>query len=499
MPDTTSPQSNAPTLPAKAGKEIGQSGTLIFGGIITGEEYNHSLTGAELLRKVEIMRRSSSTVRSALLIVKLPILGANWYMKAPSAKDGTVTSKDQEATDFINRELFKRNVDFFDFLRQATTCLDFGFSVFEKIYEATDYEGKPRIGISKLAFRKQNTIFKWEMNDGKPGVHQMVSTGKTGNYDIPREKIIIFTHEREGDNYEGVSLLRYAYKDWDMLDKLTIINAIALEKMGVGVPIVRARPDETPSPKDIADAKDTLANMRANEESFLSVPSTMEVEMLDQKANSTKEIIPTLNYHDRRISQSILAGFMELGGQSGSGAQSLSKDLTSLFMKSEEATAKVLQQTIMNDLIKQLCDLNFAQLDNGYPELVFDSLSDDDPAVTATSLGTLAEKKLLTPDLDTEDHLRKKFKLPALSTEGRDRYKKREELGDKAAEALANGDAPDEEGKTNPATKLTDKEGKKTDLKDSKPVKADPDDVKATALNDLKAARRKYIEVTFED
>jgi hypothetical protein len=189
------------------------------------------------------------------------------------------------------------------------------------------------------AFRKQNTIWKWEQSKSdQPGITQLVGDGS--QYDIPREKLVIFTNDKEGDNYEGVSLLRYAYMDWDMLDKLKVSEAIKLDRFSVGVPKGFAKDGQTPSTADLTAAEEILRNMRTNEEAFLLMPSTMDVEMLDMKSGSTEDIIPFLNYLDRRISQSILAGFMELGGQSGTGAQSLSKDLTSLFMKSKKPRQK---------------------------------------------------------------------------------------------------------------------------------------------------------------
>jgi hypothetical protein len=140
-------------------------------------------------------------------------------------------------------------VNWVDFMRQALTMLDFGHSVFEKVYEMTEYKGKPRIGLAKLAPRKQTTIYYWETPDHQPGITQWLLTrtgaGETGAIGIPREKLMYFINEREGDNFNGTSLLRYCYKDWHMKSKLTLVNAVGLEKQAVGVPKVtgQRRPD----------------------------------------------------------------------------------------------------------------------------------------------------------------------------------------------------------------------------------------------------------------
>jgi phage gp29-like protein len=414
------PDNKPASIPRKANKEIGVSGTIIYHGLINSEEYNRTLTGVTANKTYEIMRRSDSTIRSALQVVKLPILSANYTIKAPKSEDGKISEEYQERADFIERELFHRNVNWHQFLKAAVTHFDFGFSVFEKVLGITEFNGKVRIGIDKLASRKQISIYKWEMTDGGKGIVQQVGNGD--KFDIPWEKLLIFSHDKEGDNYEGTSLLRYVYKDWDIKDKLTIVNAMSLEKQGMGIPVVTARDNQEPTPDDENEAVDVLSNLRANEQGYLKVPKTMQVEMLDMKGQTTKEIIPSINYHDGRIMTGVLARFMELGGASGSGSQSLSKDLSSLFMKAEEGVAKEIVGIINEHLIKPLCDMNFLDNSDGYPELTVDGIDDDDVAEIADAVAALMNAGAITADADLENHVRKRLALPDLTEERKDSY-----------------------------------------------------------------------------
>lgn len=421
MNPTAEPKPNAPLDKTTAVEEKGHSGTTIFAGIITGEEYNANLTGVRGNKIYEIMRRSDSTVRQALQIVKLPIQTTNWGVAPHVEDDGEITTKAQEVADFVKEQLFNK-INWDQFVKEALTCFDFGFSVFEKVYQPVTYKGKTYIGFEKIASRKQVSIVKWETDDGEAGVTQQVS-GKAEP--IPRVKLAVFTYDLEGENWEGMSLLRPIYKDWDIKDKLTIVNAMALEKQGMGVPTVRERDEKTASPEDQAEAERALANMRANESAFMKIPNTMIVEFLDMKGNTTKEIIPTLIYHDGRIMAGILARFMELGGAAGTGAQGLSADLSSIFMKAEEAFAKQFASTVNEDIIKQLCDLNFSNMESiGYPKLNFGSIGDDDTVALAESLNKLGSTGFITPDPDLEDNLRTRFRLPEMSKEMRDHYEK---------------------------------------------------------------------------
>jgi phage gp29-like protein len=392
-----------PTTQGK-GKELGQSGTLIFNGIITGEEYNANLLSKNKLRIYDQMRRSDSTVHSTLLVCKLPIMAAVWDIQSASDDES-----DQYVARFVKNELLEKNIVWTDFLRQALTNLDFGYSVAEKTYEMTNFEEQLRIGIQKIGFRKQTSVYAWTTVDQKLGITQQLISQQVS---IPMEKLIVFTNDKEGDNYEGISVLRYCYKDWDMKDKLGLVNAIALEKMAVGIPVLKAPPDADQT--QVNAAKESLRAMRANEEAFASVPVGWDVSMLDMKANSTKDVIPSIQYHDRQIVRSVLAQFLELGASEGSGSRALSEDHSRLFILSLEAVAKQLQAAIQDQLIKQLVDLNFSDLPNGYPELTFSKISDDNILTMAQSLNQLATAGLITPNAETENYIREVLNFPEL-------------------------------------------------------------------------------------
>lgn len=187
----------------KLGTRLGDSGTIITAGRISNEEYNYALVGKAGIRQVEIMRRSDSTIRAALQMVKLPLLGLERDIEAASDDDF-----DKEVASFIKRELFERNVNFHDFLRQQMTCFEFGFSVAEKTLELTTFNGKTRVGIAELGFRKQVSIDAWQTKEGEPGVTQQLLSGTVS---IPAEKLMVFSFDKEGENYEGIGLLRYAF------------------------------------------------------------------------------------------------------------------------------------------------------------------------------------------------------------------------------------------------------------------------------------------------
>jgi hypothetical protein len=475
------------------GTEQGQSGTVIFRGMITQEEYNVRLANHITANRIyDTMRRSDATVRSTLQVCKLPLLSSTWDLEAASDD-----KQDQYIADFCRREIFDRNINFHNFLREGLTMFEFGYSVAEKVYELTEDEGQTRIGLKKIGFRKQRSIYAWETKEGNPGVTQQL-IGES--ISIPREKLIIFTNDKEGDNDEGISLLRYAYKHWDIKDKLDIINAIALEKLAVGVPVLKKPADADQS--DLLKARDALRNFRANEEGYQEIPVGWELEMLDMKANSTKDVIPTIQYHDRQIQMSVLAQFLSLGASDASGSRAVSEDHSKLFLLSEEAVAKNIQSTLQEQLVRQLCDLNFTELPNGYPKVTFSKIGDEDTTALADSVQKLMSAGAITYDPYVEDYIRKILRLPDLPEETIKTFEQQLKDQEKAREAVKNGVplVPTDGG--TPNTKLKDEKGAAGDIPADDP-KADPNKnktaIQASAINEARAAKKKLIDIVLAD
>jgi phage gp29-like protein len=375
---------------------------------------------------------------------------------------------DVEAANLCNQELFERNVNWNLFLNDALDMLDFGFAVLEKTYELVDFEGKTRIGIKELGYRKQISVFAWQTRDGKPGITQQL-IGE--NIDIPMPKLIVFTNKKKGDNYEGISLLRYCYRDWYMKKTLVKVNGINIERLGAGIPVVEF--DDGVSETEKERGRNILRQLRANEESFLERPKGSVIEMLDLKSASTKDALPTIQYHDQEIAGSVLSAFMKLGS-SQHGSRAVGDVQYKPYILQEEALAQNLQATIQEQLIKQLCDLNYTSLPNGYPKLQHGKLQDDDIADLSSAINSLTTAGALTPNAETEQYIRRSMHLPELTDE--------------------------ELKKWTPPKLLTDPNATPDPTKDTKgkDTKQKPDpkkDVKADALTDAKIAENKLLDV----
>jgi phage gp29-like protein len=263
--------------------------------------------------------------------------------------------------------------------------------------------------LKKLAFRRQLTVYRWQTADQHAGITQMTYTG--GMHSIDQDKLCIFTHEQEGDNFEGVSLLRSAYKHWYYKETLYKIQTMAMQRQGMGIPQVTAPEDADEISKQ--KARDALSNIRANEASFIEIPKGYIIDFMDMKGLSVIDCSHAINHHDGQIMKNVLAGFLDLGKTKGSsGSHALSADQSRLFVQSLESIAKTFCEAVNRQIIRRLVDYNFNV--KKYPTIEFGSLADDNTEMLAQALMQLANADLLTPDPDLEDFIRTTFKLPAL-------------------------------------------------------------------------------------
>lgn len=121
----------------------------------------------------------------------------------------------------------------------------------------------------------------------------------------------------------------------------------------------------------------------------------------------------SISHHNREISKSILAQFIELGAEGKGGSYALSEDHSDLFKLGLTALANSICRVTNEFLIRELVDLNFDMQDGQeYPTLEFDKIGDLDLTKILDGLSSLAEKNIITPDNSIEDKMRELLDLP---------------------------------------------------------------------------------------
>lgn len=404
-------QRTQPSIPLAASfpkKQLGDSGTRMLHGIIT-EEYNPQLQGVQGIRVFDEMRKSDGTVRAALLVCSLPIIRADWFVKA-----ATDSPQDQEIANFVSHALFDwLDISWPDMVRQALLMLAFGVMPFEKVYGIKEFEGKEFVTLLKLAPRLPKSILQWELQDRTFGIQQIRQDGILAQ--IPGSKMLIFVNEREGDNWWGTSMIRAAYKHWYMKNTMYRIEAIAAERQGLGVPTITMPVGYTES--DEKKATQAMMNLRASENSYLVLPPGYVAEFMNMGGHSTMDMQPSIEHHNKEILQSVLAQFLELGAaKASSGSRALSQDHSDLFLSAMESIASTLIAVFNSDQIPELVDLNFTGVKT-YPVLDYSGIKKVDIAALGTSFSQLVTAGAITPTADDQQWLRSVMGLPPRSQE----------------------------------------------------------------------------------
>lgn len=412
-------ETKTPSKPRKKDEFLNaawKSGTQLIDWIIN-EEYNADLSWQSWIEKFEMMRKSDAQVFATLLAMELPIRSTAWKVLPATNEDGETDDAAREVQRFVQKNLFeKMSSTWNQFLQEALTMLPFWFSIFEKVYWI---DAEWMIFLKKLWFRKQNTIFKRQQEDGTAGIQQVLPEATfewpekwKQTVNIPASKLLVFSFRREGDNYAWTSVLRSAYKHRYIKDKLYRYDAIKHERQAVWIPVIYWPTDMDDD--DLAEAQRIVWNIRSNESTGVVMPGSKDdwwlLEFADMKANSWSDLFESIKHHNREIAKNILAQFLELG-DTASWSRSLSEDQSDLFLLSLTAVAQQIEDVVNRFLIPELVDLNFDVED--YPKIQFAKLGDTDYQKFATMLATLTGASLLTPDENIEDFIREEVGLPA--------------------------------------------------------------------------------------
>lgn len=392
-------------------REIGDTGTSIFNGVIN-EDHNNELNGATAFVKYDKMRKSDGTVKGLITAMNLPIRRARWYVE-PASEDDI----DVEIAELVEDALMEHmSLSWDEFLRQALLMLPYGVMVFEKVYKLQTIDGKDRIVWKKFAPRMPRTITAWQTKEGDNGVQQQTRKGEIVS--IPIEQLLIFVNEKEGDNWQGTSVLRAAVKHFEYKNGFYQIDAVAFERQGLGIP--KAHLDnESPSDEDIERAEAVLKNMRAHHQQYIIEPHDMTIEFMDMKASTTRDPKESIQHHNREMVKAVLAHFLELGA-TDSGSRALSTDQSDLFLQSLEAVANSVAETIQKYAVKEMVDLNFDNVEN-YPKIKYAGITRTDAEKLATAFSTFVTAGAIIPTDTDEDFIRELLQLPERQTDRADR------------------------------------------------------------------------------
>lgn len=411
-------------------KEIGRVGQRRYGGIFY-EEFLSELRGRKGAEVFTEMSNNDETIGAILFAIEMLVRQASW-----NVEPGGSMAKDREAAEFVKSCMDDMQQTWIDTISEILSFLTYGWSFHEIVYKRRMGRTKDNrtsskyddglIGWMKLPIRSQETLYQWEYDDQDNliGMTQMPPPD-FGLITIPMNKAMLFRTRSRKDNPEGRSILRTAYRSWYFKRRIQEIEGIGIERDLAGLPVIT-----TPEGMDIWDKDDEdmnairagleamVKNIRRDSTEGLVLPFGYTFELTSTGGSRQFDTNSIIARYDTKISQTVLADFIQLGHESV-GSFALSSDKTNLFSMAICAFLDIICQTFNSQGIPALIDINgdhFAGVTD-YPRLTHGDIEDVDLATMATFIKDMTSIGVIIPDESLEDYVRQLGKLPKRTTD----------------------------------------------------------------------------------
>ena len=362
---------------------------------------NRQLSGRRAALTYLNMSRDGQ-IAGMLALLAGPIISSTWGVESDS----------EEISAFVEEQLGigqdpSGRVVFDKVLREALTCLSYGFSLQERVFEVMD----GMLTLERLGFRYQTSVKRFitdESGDFLDGVEQIVSfTPEERTVTIPIDNLVYYAPHAIGSTWEGQSVLRGAYKHWFFKSKFYLIDGVAARRFGV--PVLVGEYSENTSRKQQEDFAKQLAALASSYRGYLLLPEgDFSVNFLAQADQQRPDLDPSIAHHNEQIVAAMAGQVLSLG-TARSASRALGQTLAALFFNALKSYADHVRDTLQARVVLPLIRGNFP---GHSARLFYSHLDNSNFSRLVEAMAVLADKGLLTPGEDTEENLRDRLELP---------------------------------------------------------------------------------------
>lgn len=393
----------------------------LFPGTQPFRTFNPSaLVGAKSLKLFDEMRRDDQ-VKAALAFKKHAVITSGWQVTSPESQkpDWEPTRFARYVLDTLDPlEIGSPTLD--GDLLEILSCLDYGFSVTEKIWAPIDDgEWKGHLGLKAMKTRAPYDITFAQDAFGNLQVDGIV---QNGNYlmpggRLPRAKFVLMSYQAQFSNPYGVSDLEATYFPWWTKYNAQKWLAMLLERLGIPPIFGLYDPARYAAGTTIQDLRKIFENLQAATFGVIPRPGGAK-EALDFwtpeiAGQATRVFLPALEYFNKAIARSILMpDLLGMTHDTSQGSYARAKVHFDVFLLVVEAIRKDLEIMVMqHQVIKPLIDLNFPGLTE-YPQWTFLPLSDEVRMDLLTQWTNMVKTGVVTNAAEDEVHIRKLMHFP---------------------------------------------------------------------------------------
>ncbi len=349
--------------------------------------------------------RADDQVKLTLAFKKILVHGRSWEIKPASKSD-----RDADIAKFVLFNL--ERINFKHMLKEALSALDFGFSIGEIIWEVADYKGNKSILLKGIKHRdpdrwearmtRHGDVLDWRQNEGHGiGSHPII---------VKPNKLWHFAHQGEFSNPYGSSDLRAAYKSWWAKKFIHNFWNVFLERLGSPQTVMHY-------PQGASDElKNTLKGILngLSTKTEILIPEGVEIKLVEAMRTSGQATFhDALNYHNQAIARAILmvAMFGAGGDKITRGADSQSHLHLRVLFKMGDDLAKELMFSFQNQVMRQLVDMNFPNVEN-YPEFIWQDYGEFEGIEVADTIRLLHAAGIVDMDQSDVNYARSVLGLP---------------------------------------------------------------------------------------
>lgn len=371
------------------------------------EAYNPSvLVSRKGLRKIDEMLRDDQ-VRAALTFKKHAIISGGWNITSPEGRPD-----DWEPTVFAQEQLERLSGTFERATIDILTALEYGFSVTEKVFDATG----DRIELLALKTRAPHSfVFVTDEfgNIESDGVVQHWR-GDGGTERLPVRKFVLFRNDPRFGNPYGSPDVESAYRPWWAREQAYRFMMMMLERYGIP-PIFALYNQGRYNNAQQDQLKTVLSRLQAATSGIIPRRQKDDLEMWapENLAGQVSTVfIPALELTAKDIARGILMpGLLGVTPDDRAGSFARAKKHFDMFLLVVETLQRRLAEEAMNEqVIRPLVALNFPV--DEFPVFRWMPVTDEIRIDLLDQWTALVGANIVQPTPDDERHIREMLEFP---------------------------------------------------------------------------------------
>lgn len=380
----------------------------------------------------EMLRTSAKVAQTARAITQ-PIERATWRVTGNGAPDHIVqhVADDLRLPVHGHEDGFKTRrsngrVSWQEHLQQVVQAPFYGVAFFEQVYKVGE-DGREH--LVKLAPRHNSTISQINVADdgGLISIEQKPRGGRS-KIVIPVDHLVAYVYQPRDMSWHGESLLRPVYRHWRAVNDLEELEFQIIHRNGMGVPIYEQSSETADEERD-AESKEGLemaTSLWAGESAGASVRPGAKL-TLQGIQGQTISPSATINYHNNKIAEAMLANFLNLDG--GGGSYALAGTQADFFFQELQTVADWIASTANQHIVEDLVNVAFPEYDGPAPLITMTPIAAK-KELNPGDLSQMANAGLVTKEPNVEGWIRQNYDIPSARPldEALEAKKKRVEL-----------------------------------------------------------------------